>query len=107
VNITQNQQGSISVFTLEGRADSVSGDQLEQMLRKANTFRMILDMSQLMYINSAGLRVLGAMLTENQPGGGDLLLVVPSSKVRRVFEIIGFDKFFRLFDSIDAAVREF
>ena len=107
MNIAQNQQGTISVFTLQGRADSVGVDQLEHTLRQANTFRMILDLSQLRYINSAGLRVLAAMLTENQASGGDLLLVAPSGKIRRVFEIIGFDKFFRVFDSLDTAVREF
>jgi len=107
MNITQNQQGGISVFALKGRADSVSADQLDHTLRQANTVRMILDLSQLVYINSAGLRVLAAVLTENKAGGGDLLLVAPSSKIRRVFRIIGFDKFFRLFDSLEAAVREF
>jgi anti-anti-sigma factor len=68
---------------------------------------MILDLSQLVYINSAGLRVLAATLTENQKGGGDLLLVAPSAKIRRVLQIIGFDHFFRMFDNLDAAVTEF
>jgi anti-anti-sigma factor len=107
MNITQEQQGNISVFTLQGRADSVGASQLEQALRQASNSRVILDMSQLVYINSAGLRILAALLTENQQGGGDLLLVAPSTRIRRVFQIIGFDNFFRMFDSLDAAVNGF
>ena len=110
MNITENRQGPISIFTLQGRADSVGAVELEQALQQAlgaDRFRMILDLSQVTYINSAGLRILAAVLTQNQTNGGDLLLATPPPKIRRVLQIVGFDNFFRMFDSLESAVREF
>jgi len=107
MNITQSLHGDISVLTLKGRADSVGAGELEQALSQAENSRVILDMAQLMYINSAALRLLAAALTDNQGRGGDLLLAAPSATVRRVLQIIGFDHFFRIFDNLDAAVKEF
>jgi stage II sporulation protein AA (anti-sigma F factor antagonist) len=107
MNITISQHDSISVFALQGRADGGGARELEQALLQANNPRAILDMSQLKYINSAALRILAAALTENRGRGGDLLLAAPPAKIRRVFQIIGFDHFFRIFDSLDAAIKEF
>lgn len=107
MDITSSQQGTVSVLSLLGRADSVGATQLEQALQQAPNVRVVLDMSQLVYINSAALRVLAAALTDHQQGGGDLLLVAPPRKVRRIFEIIGFDRFFRMVDTVEAAVGEF
>ena len=110
MNITENRQGPISTFTLRGRVDSAGAVELEQALHEAlgaGHTRIILDLSQVAYINSAGLRILADVLTQNQANGGDLVLVAPSSKVRRVFQIVGFDHFFRMFDTIESAVREF
>ena len=51
---------------------------------------MVLDMAEVHYMNSAGLRTLADILTRNRANGGDLLLVAPNPKVERVFKIIGF-----------------
>jgi anti-anti-sigma factor len=110
MNITENRQAAISTFTLEGRVDSAGAVELEQALHRAlsaGRTRIILDLSQVAYINSAGLRILADVLTQNQASGGDLVLVAPSIKVRRVLQIVGFDHFFRTFDDLDSAAREF
>jgi anti-sigma B factor antagonist len=109
MNITENRQGPISTFTLQGRVDSVGAVELEQALYEAlgaGRIQIILDLSQVTYINSAGLRILADVLTQNQANGGNLVLVAPSSRVRRVLQIVGFDRFFRMFDNIESAVRE-
>jgi anti-anti-sigma factor len=68
---------------------------------------MVLDMSDLRYISSAGLRILADVLTRNQEAGGDLKLASLNKKVQRVFEIIGFDKFFAIYETVDAAVAAY
>lgn len=110
MNITEHTQHNISVFELHGRADTQGAIDLEHTLleaSKAGKHHMILDMSQLTYISSAGLRILAALLTQNQSNGGDLLLASPSSKIRHVLHIIGFDKFFRLFDTVELAMQAY
>ena len=110
MNITESTQNDISIFRPQGRVDGQGAIDLELTLQAAfeeGASRMILDLSQVTYINSAGLRIIAAILTLNQGSGGDLLLASPSQRIRRVFQIIGFDNFFRLFDSVETAVEAF
>lgn len=107
MNITQREEDDITVFMLEGRVDSEGAAELEQTLLNAVAtakHKMILDMSEVRYINSAGLRILADVLTVNRENGGDLRLVALNPKVRRVFEIIGFHKFFPDYDTLLAAM---
>ncbi|MEL7673807.1 MAG: STAS domain-containing protein, partial [Chloroflexota bacterium] len=69
--------------------------------------KMVLEMAEVRYINSAGLRTLADILTQNQKAGGDLKLVNLHPKVKRVFQIIGFERFFNIYESIDEAVAAF
>jgi anti-anti-sigma factor len=69
--------------------------------------KMVLDMAEVRYICSAGLRTLADVFTKNREQGGDLKLVALNPKVLRVFRIIGFDKFFSVYDTIEAASADF
>jgi len=110
MQISQTHQGGVTVFVLEGRVDSAGAGQLDAALRAAATqgqHRLVLDMAGVSYINSAGLRTLADILTQNRAQQGDVLLVALSPKVERVFKIIGFDRFFAIFDTVEDAVAEF
>jgi anti-sigma B factor antagonist len=107
MQITSRVQNDITVFVLEGRVDSTGATEMDSALQEAAVSRhhkMVLDMSGVTYINSAGLRTLADILTQNRANGGDLRLVALSSKVERVFKIIGFDKFFETYSNLDAAI---
>ena len=69
--------------------------------------KMILDMTDVTYISSAALRSMADVLTKNKKAGGDLKLVALSARILRVFRIIGFDKYFSIYDTIEAAQAEF
>lgn len=110
MQITSRNHNDIAVFVLEGRADSSGAGQMDEALQQAvssGQSRIVLDMANVSYINSAGLRTLADILTQCRANQGDLALVSLNVKVERVFNIIGFDKFFRVFDSIEAAVAHF
>jgi anti-anti-sigma regulatory factor len=47
------------------------------------------------------------VFTKNREQGGDLKLVALNPKVLRVFRIIGFDKFFSVYDTLEAASADF
>jgi anti-sigma B factor antagonist len=110
MQINQHEQNGILVFALEGRVDSTGASEMDQALQAAaadNQHKMVLDMSKVTYINSAGLRTLADILTQNRGAGGDLRLIALSPKVERVFKIIGFDKFFATYDTLEAALADF
>ncbi len=110
MNITEREQNGITIFNLEGRVDSEGAVDLDLALQTATAeghYRLVLEMSQVRYINSAGLRTLADVLTQAQAQEGDLKLVDLNPKVKRVFQIIGFDKFFSVYETIDEAVADF
>ncbi len=110
MNITEREQNGVTIFTLEGRVDSEGAVDLDLALQAAtaeNKYKLVLNMSQVRYINSAGLRTLADILTQSKENAGDLKLVDLNPKVQRVFQIIGFDKFFSIYPSVEEALADF
>lgn len=110
MQITSHDYDGVTVFSLDGRVDSTGAGEMDAALQQAaaeGKRKMVLDMSNVTYINSAGLRTLADILTQNRANGGDLLLVTLNPKVERVFRIIGFDKFFEIYDDVDQAVASY
>jgi anti-sigma B factor antagonist len=110
MDITEREQNGITIFVLEGRVDSEGAVDLDLALQAAtseNKDKLVLDMSQVRYINSAGLRTLADILTQCKESEGDLKLVDLNPKVQRVFQIIGFDKFFSIYSSVENALADF
>lgn len=109
MEIQQREESGIVIFNLKGRIDSEGAVDLDIALQSAvaeGKYKMILEMEEVRYLNSAGLRSLADVLTTNREHGGDLILVGLNPKVRRVFQIIGFDKFFSTFDTVREAMAK-
>ncbi len=110
MKITTQEQNGATLLILEGRIDSAGARELDDTLQSTiadGNYKLVLDMAGVSYINSAGLRTLADILTQARAQDGDLRLVALSAKVERVFKIIGFDKFFDSYPSVDAATADF
>jgi anti-anti-sigma factor len=110
VDIIERDENGVAVYVLEGRIDTAGAVDLDLALQAAaasGKSKMILDMSEVRYIGSAGLRTMADVLTKNQKAGGDLKLVALNRKVERVLRIIGFDKFFSIYDAVDEALADY
>ena len=64
---------------------------------------LILDISELDFVDSFGLGAVIGALKRLRQRGGELALVCPSRRIRRVFEICDLDRIMALHDSIDSA----
>jgi anti-anti-sigma factor len=110
MEIFERDENGITVFVLEGRIDTEGAVDMDLALQAAvseSKHKMVLDMAKVRYIGSAGLRTMADVLTTNKEEGGDLKLVAVNRKVLRVLRIIGFDKFFSIYDTLEAAVADF
>ena len=91
MTITKKQNGSSLEIALEGRLDTMTAPELEKELSAslgaADT--LTLDLANLVYISSAGLRaLLSAHKTMSAKGG--LKVVNVNEVVQEVFEVTGF-----------------
>ena len=110
MDITEREKNGVTVFEAEGRIDTQGAVDLDLALQAAvseGKHKIALDMAAVRYIGSAGLRTLADVLTKNKKEGGDLKLVALNRKVLRVLRIIGFDKFFSIYDTLEAALADF
>lgn len=91
MKITKKQDGSALVIALEGRLDTTTAPELEAELKTCldGITDLTLDLTNLDYISSAGLRVL---LTAHKTmmKQGQMKVTNASEIVREVFDVTGF-----------------
>ena len=91
MKIDKKLEGSTLTLALEGRLDTTTAPELEQVIRaeldKADA--LVLDFGKLEYISSAGLRVLLSAHKAMARKGG-MKVVHANEMVMEVFEVTGF-----------------
>jgi anti-sigma B factor antagonist len=91
LNIEKQSNGKELSFVLEGRLDTTTAPQLEGEVKESldGVESLIMDMTKLEYISSAGLRVLlSAQKIMNKQGS--MVVKNVSEEVNEIFEVTGF-----------------
>ena len=91
MEITKELKGTAATIALEGRLDTTTAPQFEAELKTVTDgiTDLVLDFEKLVYVSSAGLRViLSAQKTMNKQGNMKICHVSPD--IMEVFEITGF-----------------
>ncbi len=94
MNIEKKLEGQTLAIALEGRLDTTTSPDLEEVLSSSldGVTQLVLDFAKLDYLSSAGLRVLlSAQKRMNKQGS--MKLVHVNDAVKEVFEITGFADF--------------
>lgn len=93
LEIGDSRDGSRLTVKLNGRLDSDSAPGLQQFLgdRLEGVTELWLDMENVMYVSSAGLRVFLVMTRQMEQRGGRMLLTKVNRAVWEVIAITGFD----------------
>lgn len=107
MEFAQEKAGDVVIAKLAGRLDSSSAPSAEEQLTRllgGASPRLVVDLSQLDYISSAGLRVLLLVARKVQQAHGKLVMFGLSPGVREVFSISGFDTIFVIRDDAGAAL---
>ena len=91
MKINKKQEGSKLVIALEGRLDTTTAPDLEKELKTCldGVTDLTLDLTNLDYISSAGLRVL-LSAHKTMMKQGQMKVTNASEIVREVFEVTGF-----------------
>lgn len=106
MELSSNHDGKSLVVAIHGRLDVMNAPRFETMLMEEvqrGETSFILDLSQLEYISSAGLRTLLVMAKRIQSQQGSLVLCGLGGGVREVFEVSGFSKIFTCCPDLGAA----
>ncbi len=93
------QQGNRMCLAMAGRLDAATSPEVETQIVAAldRSGAWLVDLSEVVYISSAGLRVLLLLAKRLQGKNGKLALCGLSDGVREVFDISGFSLIFKIF----------
>lgn len=99
--------GGVPVVTTPEEMDMVNAPKLDAALREAASGGhgvLVADMTRTQFCDSAALYTLVAAHKRAQAEGGELLLVIGSAAVLRIFTITGADRVIASFSSLDDAL---
>jgi anti-anti-sigma factor len=98
------------VIAIAGVIDSMTQEELAgwftQQIEQGAT-NLVLDMSRVDFMSSAGLRLMLQVVKVLRGRGGDLRLAAAQPPVAKMLEVCGFDCLLEVFPSVEAAVDSF
>ncbi|HOF04916.1 MAG TPA: STAS domain-containing protein [Syntrophales bacterium] len=102
MEINKKREKDVLIVSVKGRIDAVTAPDFEKNLMDfigAGEKIFLLDMKQLEYISSAGLRSILAIAKVLKTKEGKLVFAGLQGPVKDVFKISGFGSIFNIFDS--------
>jgi anti-sigma B factor antagonist len=110
MKITSTQQAGICIISIVGRVDSLTSDEtgkfLEDQIAQGKV-RLIVDLSQVDYMSSSGLRVLMNTLKSTRQQKGDLYLAGLQENIRQLLDLAGFTSIFKIYSTLPNATAAF
>ncbi len=106
----------VDLVAVSGRVDARTAPELDEVIAglfREGRYRIVLDLSHLEHISSAGLRILANARKEARAWkltdleGGDIRIANLPPKIKEVFDITGFTALFELFGDTTEAVGSF
>jgi len=105
MNIIVKEKGKHLVIKVVGRIDTsnyeVFSNELQVLIDEGKKF-FVMDLKELDYISSSGLRIFLKVLKALRAIEGDVVLCCLNDKIKSVFEMSGFLSLFNIADNIDS-----
>jgi anti-sigma B factor antagonist len=105
--IHTSKEWEVDVFTIYGRVDSEHAPELEAAGRRileSGHRKLILNLSAVQYLSSAGLCTLITLGKLAQAHHGRIMLCNPAPAIRQILELGGLDQMFPFYPSVDEAL---
>ena len=102
----QEKEGTC-VISFTGEVDLESSPEAREILLKCfgKTSRVLVDLSEVTYIDSSGVASLVEALQASKKSGSRFALAAVSEPTRRVLELARLDKVFTMYDSVEEGLN--
>lgn len=101
--------GGITVLKLDGKLNMVSAPQLREQIHSAvaaGNARVVVDLTEVDFIDSSGLGALINGLKSTRQAGGDLRIVAPTEQVQLVLELTNIDRVLKAHENAETAFSD-
>jgi anti-sigma B factor antagonist len=109
LTVTTEARDDLTLVTLGGELDIYTVASFRQDLEVFDpaSSRLVIDLSEVTLLDSSGLGALVSLLNRARAGQGQLGLICPHRRLRRVFEITGLRRAFIFGDDLEAVRSAF
>ena len=111
MDLTITQHGDVVVAALKGRIDAFYAPELREKMESfiSQGFKQfVLDLTEVQFLDSAGLAALVSVLKRSQQEGGGVKMIMPRLEAaQRILKLTRFDKVFEIVDNSDLALKSF
>jgi anti-sigma B factor antagonist len=110
MEVSEANANDVSIVALNGRLDAASAKSVLAGIKelvKRNRFNIILDMSGVEFIDSAGVGILLASYRAVDAKGGALKICAIQNQVKSIFSLTRLSKFFEIFSDRASAEKDF
>ena len=110
IELNTTQKDKITIVEVGGRVVYESEGEFRSTISNlldADKVNIVLDLSNLSYINSSGLGILINLLKTAQRRGGDIKLANLQGEIRELFSITSLDQVFGIYSSVEEAIEAF
>jgi anti-sigma B factor antagonist len=108
MEITEDKKGDIVILALSGKLDASTSKTFEDKLLAdidSGGQRFVIDLAQLEYVSSSGLRVFLVAAKRLTSSKGKIVLCSLKDHIRQVFDLAGFSSILAIFGSRDEAFK--
>jgi len=105
--VTQSELPGVPVLDVGGEIDVATSPRLKELLTgliEGGSALVIVNLTEVTFIDSTGLGALAAAVRDARAVGGDLRLVVTSPQIIKLLELTGLDEVFSVVSSTKDAV---
>ncbi len=109
MKIYQKILEDVCIIIPHGRLDASNTHYIQKSLSEEaeKEGRVVMDLSSLEFLDSSGLGAIISLLRRVKKNDGDMKLVCPADKIRRVFELTRADRMFDIYDDCEVAAKSF
>jgi anti-sigma B factor antagonist len=103
----RDAEGSARVLDLDGEVDVYTAPQLRTAIMEEvdqGTKHLLINLKRVGYMDSTGLGILIGGVKRLRESGGALLLIGPTPRIARIFEITGLNTIFNVYASEEEAL---
>ncbi len=111
MDLTSREDGAITILTVTGdlvigEPETIFKKTVTQLLEEGRV-NLLVDLSNVGFLDSSGLGALVRALTQSQKEGGQTKLLNAGPQVRKLLQMTKLDSVFELHSDLEAAVSSF
>ena len=110
MDIATREQDNVLIFDIKGELDAKAAPDLKERLSErinAGYHRVLVNLSDISYLDSAGLGVLVSGLKIATRQNGDLRMWGLQEEVKNIFQLTRLNKVFQIFDTEEQALASY